>query len=63
MFHGAEIVFRKVLVPLSGQYENMLLRDVHMVQLEMERLIPEKHRGSVFQRASDIFLKAKYKSS
>ena len=63
MFHGAETVFRKVLVPLSGQYENMLLRDVHMVQLEMMKLIPEKSRGGVFQKASDVFLKAKYKSS
>lgn len=63
MFNGAETVFRRVLVPLSGQYENMLLRDVHMVQLEMEKLIPEKSRGVTLQKASDIFLKAKYKSS
>jgi len=60
MFNGAETVFRKVLVPLSGQYENMLLRDVHIVQMEMEKLIPEKTRGGVLQKASDIFLKAKY---
>lgn len=60
MFNGAETVFRKLLVPLSGQYENMLLRDVHIVQMEMERLIPEKTRGGVLQKASDIFLKAKY---
>lgn len=63
MFNGAETVFRRVLVPLSGQYENMLLRDVHIVQLEMEKLIPEKSRGGVLQKASDIFMKAKYKSS
>ena len=56
MFNGAETVFRRVLVPLSGQYENMLLRDVHIVQLEMEKLIPEKKRGGVLQKASDIFL-------
>lgn len=63
MFNGAETVFRKVLVPLSGQYENMLLRDVHKVQLEMEKLIPAKSRSSVLQKAADIFTKAKYKSS
>ena len=33
MFRGAESVFRNVLVPLTGQYENMLLRDALLVQL------------------------------
>jgi hypothetical protein len=57
MFNGAEAVFRNVLVPLSGQYENMLLHDAYLVRLGMEKKIPVKYHETVFQRAADVFLK------
>ena len=56
MFRGADVVFRRVLVPLSGQQENMLLRDAFLVKKEMEKKIPAHlHRG-VMHKAADIFL-------
>ena len=55
MFKGAEAVFRNVLVPLSGQYENMLLRDAQIVRQEMERKIPKKMRAKVMSKAASIF--------
>mmetsp|Transcript_18776 Transcript_18776/g.24184 ORF Transcript_18776/g.24184 Transcript_18776/m.24184 type:complete len:337 (-) Transcript_18776:197-1207(-) len=57
MFKGADVVFRRVLVPLSGQYENMLLHDAFMVKLGMENVIPAKHHERVMSRAADLFLK------
>jgi hypothetical protein len=32
MFDGANVVFRRVLVPLCGQYEEMLLHDAFLVR-------------------------------
>jgi hypothetical protein len=59
MFRGAEAVFRNVLVPLTGQYENMLLRDTLMVRREMERTIPTKNIKNVRVRAAELFLNDK----
>lgn len=56
MFRGAEAVFRRVLVPLSGQYENMLLRDTYLVKKEMERKIPSSNKKSVMSKAASVFL-------
>lgn len=56
MFRGAEVVFRRVLVPLSGQYENMLLRDTLLVRREMEKNIPTPMHKKVMKRAADVFL-------
>mmetsp|Transcript_36516 Transcript_36516/g.53554 ORF Transcript_36516/g.53554 Transcript_36516/m.53554 type:complete len:338 (-) Transcript_36516:320-1333(-) len=55
MFRGADAVFRNVLVPLSGQYENMLLRDVTLVKREMEKKIPQNMRKNVFFKAKGVF--------
>lgn len=55
MFRGAEAVFRRILVPLSGQYENMLLHDAYLVKIGMENSIPKKNRESVLKKASAIF--------
>lgn len=62
MFNGANAVFRNVLVPLSGQYENMLLRDAWIVRKGMEKSIPSKYQESVFKKAADVFI-SKDKSS
>ena len=56
MFRGAESVFRKVLVPLTGQYENLLLRDTLMVRREMERSLKKEHISAVRVKAAQIFL-------
>ena len=58
MFNGAEVVFRRVLVPLSGQYEQMLLRDAWIVRQQMHASIPEKHKANALARAAAIFLTA-----
>lgn len=57
MFNGAEVVFRRVLVPLSGQYENLLLRDAHLLKAGMVKAIPTQHRDRVLEKAAHIFLK------
>ena len=56
MFRGAEAIFRNVLVPLTGQYENMLMRDTLMVRREMEKSIAPEKIKSVRSRAADLFL-------
>lgn len=61
MFSGAEAVFRNILVPLSGQYENMLLRDVYLVRKEIEAKIPAKMHVDVFSKASNLFVSPKTK--
>jgi TB2/DP1, HVA22 family len=57
MFNGAEIVFRRVLVPLSGQHENMLLHDAYKVKAGMIKAIPINQRDRVFEKTAHIFLK------
>jgi hypothetical protein len=56
MFRGADAVFRNVLVPLTGQYENLLLRDTLMVRREMERNIHPKSVKAARERAAQVFL-------
>lgn len=57
MFRGAEAVFRNILVPLSGQYENMLLQDAMAVKAGIEGSIPEGKREAVLTRAAHVFTK------
>lgn len=59
MFNGADVVLRRVLVPLSGQYENMLLHDAYVVKRSMVRsLHPDQHKR-VFEKTAHLFLKNK----
>jgi receptor expression-enhancing protein 5/6 len=55
MFGGANVVFRRVLVPLSGQYENMLLHDAYLVRKGMEDAIPSHYHERVFKKAAEVF--------
>jgi hypothetical protein len=55
MFDGANVVFRRVLVPLSGQYEEMLLHDAYLVRKGMEASIPQQYHEKVFKRAANVF--------
>jgi len=57
MFRGAEAVLRNVLVPLSGQYENMLLRDTWLLRREMEKKTPPAMIESLRIKAATVFLK------
>lgn len=64
MFNDAETV--NVLVPLSGQYENIrkyVTAWRAFCSMEMEKNIFVKARSSVLQKAADIFTEAKYKSA
>lgn len=63
MFDGANVVFRRVLVPLSGQYENMLLHDAYLVRKDMEKSIPNKYHDRVFKKAADVFGSSKDKDN
>lgn len=57
MFNGSEVIFRRILVPLSGQYENMLLHDAYKVKQSMVQSIPIEHRERVLEKTAHIFLK------
>mmetsp|Transcript_182 Transcript_182/g.431 ORF Transcript_182/g.431 Transcript_182/m.431 type:complete len:364 (-) Transcript_182:348-1439(-) len=57
MFRGADVVLRKVLVPLSGQYENMVLRDAYLLRRELEKSIKPQYHESVRVKAASVFLK------
>jgi hypothetical protein len=63
MFNGANVVFRRVLVPLSGQYENMLLHDAYLVRKDMEKSIPNKYHDRVFKKAAEVFGSSKDKDN
>jgi len=56
MFNGADAIFRKILVPLSGQQEQMYLRDVELMRLEMQKAIPSKVQDTVFAKAAALFV-------
>jgi len=56
LFRGANVIFRRVLVPLSGQYENMLLRDTLLVKQEMQRRLPPHTHKNLMQKAANLFL-------
>lgn len=62
MFDGANVVFRRVLVPLSGQYENMLLHDAYLVRKGMEQSIPPEYHDKVFVKAANVFVPGTTKS-
>jgi hypothetical protein len=62
MFRGADVIFRRVLVPLSGQHEALLMYDAYMVRLDLEKAIPESHRERVLAKAAEVFTMKKGKA-
>jgi receptor expression-enhancing protein 5/6 len=56
MFDGANVVFRRVLVPLSGQYENLLILDAWLVRKSIEKSVPSKYHDRVFEKAAHVFV-------
>jgi receptor expression-enhancing protein 5/6 len=59
MFKGADVVFRRILVPLTGQYENMLLQDAYRVKLALEDALPSREHERVMKKAAQLFVDAK----
>jgi hypothetical protein len=55
MFQGSDVIFRRVLVPLSGQYENLLLHDAYLVKMGMEESLPGTERARVMAMAAELF--------
>jgi hypothetical protein len=56
MFRGAEVIFRRVLVPLSGQYEPCAYVRVHGKTGSRKKSIPEVHRVRVLAKAAEVSL-------
>jgi hypothetical protein len=63
MLQGAETIFRNILVPLSGQYENLVLLDAYKMRQQIESSIPERHRTAVLQKVAEVFAETKKKAS
>ena len=61
--HSIPLPISRVLVPLSGQYENMLLHDAYLVRKGMEKKIPTEYHDRVFTKAANVFVTSKDKSS
>jgi len=59
MFQGADVIFRRVLVPLAGQYEHLLLHDAYLIKLGMEDSLPSKEHDRVMAKAAALFRKSK----
>ena len=60
LFRGADVIFRSILVPLSGQYESLLLKDAHVVHKAMLKAIPEgPQREKLLEKTAQLFQKPK----
>ncbi|GAX29620.1 hypothetical protein FisN_3Lh113 [Fistulifera solaris] len=55
MFDGAEVIFRRVLVPLTGQYETLILRDIWLMKQDILAKLPENKQKNMMTRASAVF--------
>lgn len=62
IFKGADVVFRQIIVPITGQYENMHLKDIHLMKVQMLKNIPKESRSAVMAKAAAIFNDDKSKS-
>jgi len=56
MFDGSMKVFRKVLVPLLGQQELLIIRDAHVLAAELFKKIPVDRQDHARQQAAKAFL-------
>lgn len=58
LFQGANVVFRRILVPLTGHQKDLMVHDAWKVRLSIEKAIPDNAaRGELLQRVSEIFTK------
>jgi hypothetical protein len=56
MFDGSMKVFRKVLVPLLGQQELLLVRDAHALAAEFFKQVPADRQAHARQQAAQAFV-------
>lgn len=56
MFDGSMKVFRKVLVPLLGQHESLLLRDAQSLATEMFKRVPAERQDAARHAAAKAFI-------
>lgn len=56
MFDGSMVIFRKVLVPLLGQHELLLLRDVRGLAAELVKKVPADRQAEALRSAAGVFL-------
>lgn len=59
MFDGSMLVFRKILVPLLGQYELLLLRDADSLAAELFKRVPADRQEQARASAAKAFLEKK----
>lgn len=58
LFQGANVIFRRVLVPLTGHQKDLMLHDAWKVRLGIEKAIPDSTiRMEVLAKASEMFSK------
>ena len=58
LFQGANVVYRRILVPLTGHQKELLLHDAWKVRLSIEKSIPDGAiRSEVLSKISDMFSK------
>ena len=58
LFQGANVVFRHVLVPITGRQNELMLHDAWKVRLSIEKAIPDSAiRSDVLAKASAMFTK------
>jgi len=55
MFHGAEKVFRHILVPLANLQEELIRKDAEVIKNEVMRKVPEKDRVRLMKSIADTF--------
>ena len=56
MFDGSMLVFRKILVPLLGQQELLILRDARGLAADLVKKLPLDRQEQARQKAADAFL-------
>lgn len=56
LFRGAEEVYRKILVPLTGQQEMLLLRDAENVKKQLMKDVPVEHQARIRKSIAESFL-------
>jgi len=56
MFHGAEKIFRHVLVPLAGLQELLIRKDADLIKYEVMKGIPEDRRDTVLREIAESYL-------
>lgn len=58
LFRGADVVFRRILVPLTGHQKELMLHDAWKVRVSIEKAISDAAmKGEVLAKVADMFTK------